>query len=526
MEKERILSVGNYRRLWPQAWEKHVGFIERGEKGFPVMEGCDDVDVFTLFGEPFECDTALMCASISDDRLEDEAYRFGLELALNGWPVSSGGRSGGIEKAFRAGFLDGDGRLECFLSDGIMSVFSNRRLRRLSSVVLANDGAVYSCYEPDVSDREGRGRRMLFKEYLATRKRRIVVLGLPRMEPSSSIRRHTSSFCKEVVSQAVSTRMEEDSISTKEEAMESSVHDDDCLALFLSYISSERKLSQHTVTAYGSDIEEFLQYMALRGLTYEDFSLHDARDYVRTLKLEWAEKSVKRKISAVRTFFGFLLRRGIVADNVFSSISLSQGSFHLPSVLSVSEVGELLSYRGKGFDGERDHFLFMFLYNTGARISEALGVDVDMIEKGQRRIRIRGKGGKVRYIFLSPVTMDALEEYLKARAKVLEAKGNAQEKALFISSRGNRLPFSSAHVIFTEVGDALGWQKEFTPHTLRHTYATHLLDNGADIRVVQALLGHESISTTQIYTHVSRSGLHKVYDECHPHARGESDEQS
>ena len=99
---------------------------------------------------------------------------------MNGWPVSSGGRSGGIEKAFRAGFLDGEGRLECFLSDGIMSVFSNRRLRRLSSVVLANDGAVYSCYEPDVSDREGRGRRMLFKEYLATRKRRIVVLGLSK----------------------------------------------------------------------------------------------------------------------------------------------------------------------------------------------------------------------------------------------------------------------------------------------------------------------------------------------------------
>ena len=122
--------------------------------------------------------------------------------------------------------------------------------------------------------------------------------------------------------------------------------------------------------------------------------------------------------------------------------------------------------------------------------------------------------------------MDALEDYLVARRQILEAKGNGQEKALFISSRGNRLPFSSAHVIFTEVRDALGWQKEFTPHTLRHTYATHLLDNGADIRVVQALLGHESISTTQIYTHVSRSGLHKVYDECHPHARGESDEQS
>ena len=85
MEKERILSVGNYRRLWPQAWEKHVGFIERGEKGFPVMEGCDDVDVLSLFGEPFECDTALMCASISDDRLEDEAYRFGLGSGQDFW---------------------------------------------------------------------------------------------------------------------------------------------------------------------------------------------------------------------------------------------------------------------------------------------------------------------------------------------------------------------------------------------------------------------------------------------------------
>ena len=320
--------------------------------------------------------------------------------------------------------------------------------------------------------------------------------------------------------------MKEANTATMEGDMEFSASDHEELERFISYIASERKLSDNTVISYRSDVEEFLQYMDLRALTLNDFTLHDARDYVRTLKLEWAEKSVKRKISAVRSFFGFLLRRGVVRDNVFSSISLSQGSFHLPSVLSESEVRQLLAYRGKGFDGERDHFLFMFLYNTGARISEALSVDVDMIEKGQRRIRIRGKGGKPRFLFLSPVTMDALEDYLVTRRQILEAKGNAQEKALFISSRGNRLPFSSAHVIFTEVRDALGWQKEFTPHTLRHTYATHLLDNGADIRVVQALLGHESISTTQIYTHVSRSGLHKVYDECHPHARGESDEQS
>lgn len=290
---------------------------------------------------------------------------------------------------------------------------------------------------------------------------------------------------------------------------------------FMGYLDGERKLSVNTQLAYSSDLEDFQDYLADRGIGIEDFSLHDARDYVRYLKSEWSEKSVKRKISAVRTFFSFLVRRSYLDDNVFALISIPQGSFHLPSVLSQREVSQLLDYRSDdGFDGIRDHFLFLFLYNTGARISEALSVDVPMIEKGQRRIRIRGKGGKIRFLFLSPVTMDELEDYLSARRMQLEICGCTQENALFISSRGRRLPFSSAHVIFSNAKEALGWQKEFTPHTLRHTFATHLLDNGADIRVVQSLLGHESISTTQIYTHVSRSGLHKVYDECHPHAKG------
>ena len=152
---------------------------------------------------------------------------------------------------------------------------------------------------------------------------------------------------------------------------------------------------------------------------------------------------------------------------------------------------------------------------------KVLSVDVGMIERGERRIRIVGKGSKVRYIFLSPVTMEELDHYLEERGRLLGQLGVRDQKALFISSRGNRLPFSSAHVIFSRTKEALGWQKDFTPHTLRHTYATMLLDRGADIRVVQSLLGHESISTTQIYTHVSRSSLHKVYDMAHPHAHKE-----
>ena len=297
----------------------------------------------------------------------------------------------------------------------------------------------------------------------------------------------------------------------------------DYLDSFLTYIDAERKLSVHTESAYSRDLEDFIIYLEGHDISIDDFSLHDARDYVRNLKEEWAEKTVKRKISAIRTFFGYLQKREYIKNNVFASISLSQGSFHLPSVLSAGEVNELLSYRTEGFDGVRDHFLFLFLYNTGARISEALGIDVSMVEKSERRVRIKGKGGKTRFLFLSPVTLCEMEDYLKERDLVLSRKGCTDEKALFISSRGNRLPFSSVHVIFTKMREALGWQKEFTPHTLRHTYATQLLDNGADIRVVQALLGHESISTTQIYTHVSKAGLHKVYDDCHPHAKGEKE---
>ena len=267
------------------------------------------------------------------------------------------------------------------------------------------------------------------------------------------------------------------------------------LESFLTYLERERKYSEKTVRAYRADIEDFLDYLEKRELTLDQVSIHDARDFVRFLKSGWAEKSVRRKLSSIRSFFSYLQKRGLTEGSCFSQISMKQQSFHLPSVLTEAEVEELLSYRGEGFDGVRDHFLFLFLYNTGARISEALSV-------------------------LSPVTIRELDSYLEERRRILEERKCMQEQALFISSRGKRLPFSSAHVIFEKVKTALGWQKEFTPHTLRHTYATHLLDHGADIRVVQSLLGHESISTTQIYTHVSRSSLHKVYDECHPHARG------
>ena len=293
---------------------------------------------------------------------------------------------------------------------------------------------------------------------------------------------------------------------------------------FLDYSSLIRSLSDNTVTAYKEDLLSLDQFASLRGIEFSSFTSEDAREYVRQLKKSYSEKSILRHLTSCRTFFHYLVRSSVISTNPFEDISLRRTEVSLPSVLTEDEVRTLLSLPRESFMDERDHTLFLFLYSTGARISEALSVDVGDIEWGERRIKIVGKGSKERFLFLSHALIDNLKNtYLPRRRLYLEQKGNGEETALFIGERGFRLPFSSAHIIFDVYRLRLGWQKEFTPHTLRHSFATHYLDRGADIRMVQELLGHESISTTQIYTHVSKAKLRNVYNETHPHAKGIKD---
>lgn len=288
---------------------------------------------------------------------------------------------------------------------------------------------------------------------------------------------------------------------------------------FISYIADIRSLSENTVKSYATDLAEWKRYMRDRNLDPVSFMRQDAALYAEYLQDEFAERSVLRKLTALRTFYGYLEKKGKVKSDPFRDISMRQKARRLPGVLTEDEVRELLSVERHSFQDERDHMLFLFIYNTGCRISEALGVDVGDIEFSRRRILIRGKGGKERFIFFSPRTADEMKSYLEAREDFLLSRGRRDEKAFLIGDKGRRLPFSSAHIIFDKYRTLLGWQKEFTPHTLRHSFATHLMDRGADIRLVQELLGHESISTTQIYTHVSRGRLQKVYEETHPHAK-------
>lgn len=290
---------------------------------------------------------------------------------------------------------------------------------------------------------------------------------------------------------------------------------------FISYLKGMRNLSDNTIKNYSIDITHFEDYVQSGNYFLEMFSVHDARTYVSKLSEKYDESSVRRKITTLRRFFSFLERKEIVKTNPFMTISLRKIEKKLPSVLTREEVDALLSYREEGFIPLRNHILFLFLYTTGARISEALSVDVGDIEWAERRIRIEGKGRKERFLFLTKKTAGELETYIRERNKYLIAKGKEGENALFIGSRGSRLPLSSAHIIFDEYKGKVGITKDFSPHTLRHSFATHMLDRGADIRFVQELLGHESISTTQIYTHISLEKLKKVYEDNHPHAHEE-----
>lgn len=284
---------------------------------------------------------------------------------------------------------------------------------------------------------------------------------------------------------------------------------------FLSFLTSVKGESENTRISYENDLRQYSSYLERIDLEYVDVSVNDAREYVRYLMGKYKERSMLRKLSALRMFYDYLMRKEEMDFNPFQDISLKRNEKRLPSVLTEDEVARLLALKGEDFLSLRDHILFLFIYSTGARISEALSVNISDIEWRERRIKIKGKGGKTRFLFLNRNVVPELNDYIEKRRIYLEG---VSEEALFIGKNKERLSFSSAHLIFNNARENLSLDKNLTPHTLRHSFATHMMDRGADIRFIQELLGHESISTTQIYTHVSSKKLKKVYDETHPHA--------
>ena len=290
---------------------------------------------------------------------------------------------------------------------------------------------------------------------------------------------------------------------------------------FRDYLGSERNYSKHTVKAYITDIGEFLRVIKEKKLVGEkagaiDFEKLDetpVRAYVSWLYTRNSRSSISRKLASVRTFFEFLIRKGAVKNNLAKLVPTPRGEKRLPTFLTVDEVVKLLSIEGEGALVSRDAAVLELLYSSGLRVSELVGINLNDIDLKNLTVKVLGKGNKERIVPVGSKAAGALGEYLRERLGM-----NPGGDHLFVNTRGDRLNVRSVDRIIRKYALLAGIPKNVSPHVLRHTFATHLLGGGADLRAIQEMLGHKSLSTTQRYTHTSIEKLMEIYDKTHPRA--------
>jgi len=292
---------------------------------------------------------------------------------------------------------------------------------------------------------------------------------------------------------------------------------------YVRYLTLERGRSQNTIAAYSRDLQAYVQYLHSLGVdTPSAIVASQARSYVESL--EGAATTLARKVSSIKNFHRYLLEEKVLVDDVTVGISPPALPARLPKALSVSEVQTLLdSTVGDDPPALRDRALLEFLYATGARISEALSLTIDDIVDDNLRcapaVRVTGKGNKQRIVPVGSFARDAMDAYLtRSRPALVSARGTAAAM-VFVGNRGGALSRQNAWLILRGAAERAQLTQALSPHTLRHSFATHVLAGGADIRVVQELLGHSSVSTTQIYTKVTIDTLREVYQSAHPRAR-------
>jgi integrase/recombinase XerD len=290
---------------------------------------------------------------------------------------------------------------------------------------------------------------------------------------------------------------------------------------FLSHIEVERGYAENTLAAYRNDLGQFLDYLDGLG-TVASWARVDTDviiGYVLSLKeREYSSATVARKVAAIKSFFHFLLAEGDIRDDPTAALDAPRVKKRLPRALNREDI-ELLLARPRavpGPKGLRDTALVEILYATGMRVSEVVALNTDDVNTASGSVRCFGKGGKERIIPMYDQAVASLRAYLdEGRVAFLR---DPRDRALFLNARGTRLTRQGLWLIIKDYVETSGIEADVTPHTLRHSFATHLLDGGAGLREVQQLLGHSNVSTTQIYTHVSGSRLREAYDSAHPRA--------
>jgi len=290
---------------------------------------------------------------------------------------------------------------------------------------------------------------------------------------------------------------------------------------FLSYLRNARNYSSHTLRAYRQDLSQFAEYLKSSGFQSDPSRAQklDIRGFLAHLHDAAVEKrSVARKLSTLRSFFKFLLARGRISSSPCAGIRTPRFGRPLPRFLGEQAVAELLAApKGGDFLASRDRAILETLYSSGVRVGELVALDLRDVDLIGEVIKAKGKGKKERLLPIGRPSADAISEYLAVRRATPDFVA-VDADALFLNRRGRRLTDRSVARLLDKYIRIAGLQAGVSPHTLRHSFATHMLDRGADLRSVQELLGHENLSTTQIYTHVTAQRLKKAYDAAHPRA--------
>lgn len=288
------------------------------------------------------------------------------------------------------------------------------------------------------------------------------------------------------------------------------------LAAFYVYMRSEKQFSPHTQSNYSRDLQKFQRFCAEKSIA--DLSRVDSRLLrmaVATLHRQGlGGKSLQRWLSSVRRFFQFCIKHGWIKHNPADGIAAPKSPKKLPKTLDVDQTAQFVEVEGSSFIHKRDRALLELIYSSGLRLAEVTGLDVNDIDWSDAMVTVTGKGSKTRTLPIGSVAMSALNDWLPERALYTQAT----EQALFTTQRGKRISHRAVQLRLQQLSIQQGMDNPVHPHMLRHSFASHMLESSGDLRLVQELLGHANISTTQIYTHLDFQHLAKVYDKAHPRA--------
>ena len=274
-----------------------------------------------------------------------------------------------------------------------------------------------------------------------------------------------------------------------------------------------------TINSYNKDLREYIRFLQKKNIYFEDANHYTVRDYLGVLQRKRLTRAtMSRHLSSIRKFYKFLLRNGYSDKAKIVVMRSPKKEEHLARFLTLSDIEDVLNIRdGDKFTLIRDKMMALFMYTIGLRVSELASIKLSMIKKGDKYLRILGKGSKFRDIPLLPIIYDNWDKYMRAR-EVIEKENDIESDNLFVNRFGKPISDRSIRVSMKRLMRNSHLAIDFSPHTLRHTFATHLLNNDAEIKGVQELLGHKSISTTQRYAHITNSRMFEVYNKFHPHS--------